>query len=106
MRKFFFEFRRRRGRGEANKAETESKYAMNGGDPLLNPVVMPTLEDVTGGQWSSNDSPFHSMLYTKGGTYNERMIYAAKDLGKDLFVDLELVERKAKINEEVTFFLG
>uniref|UniRef100_A0A915JQJ2 Phorbol-ester/DAG-type domain-containing protein n=1 Tax=Romanomermis culicivorax TaxID=13658 RepID=A0A915JQJ2_ROMCU len=41
-----------------------------------------------------------SMLYTKCGTYNEHMIYAAKDLGKDLFSNLMPDERKKKINEE------
>lgn len=44
---------------------------------------------------------WQSMLYTKEGTYNEHMIHAAKDLGKDLFAHLEPPQRKAKMNLQV-----
>lgn len=39
-------------------------------------------------------------LYS-GGTYNEQVISSAKALGKGLFSDLPLEERKDKINEQV-----
>uniref|UniRef100_A0A914VZQ2 PDZ domain-containing protein 8 n=1 Tax=Plectus sambesii TaxID=2011161 RepID=A0A914VZQ2_9BILA len=49
----------------------------------------------------SSNPHFHTMLYTPGGTYNEHIISAAKDLGRDLFADLSLADRKQKINEQI-----
>lgn len=51
---------------------------------------------------SAGDHPFHNFLFKKGGTYNEHIINAAKDLGKELFLDMPLASRKQKINEQVT----
>uniref|UniRef100_A0A5S6R016 Phorbol-ester/DAG-type domain-containing protein n=1 Tax=Trichuris muris TaxID=70415 RepID=A0A5S6R016_TRIMR len=43
----------------------------------------------------------HNLLYTKTGTYNEHIIKAAKCMGKSLFADLPLGERKEKINAQI-----
>ncbi|KHJ41216.1 phorbol esters/diacylglycerol binding domain protein, partial [Trichuris suis] len=47
------------------------------------------------------DSNFRTLLYTKAGTYNEHVIKAAKCMGKSLFADLPLAERKEKINLQI-----
>ncbi|CDW53566.1 PDZ 2 and C1 1 domain containing protein [Trichuris trichiura] len=47
------------------------------------------------------DSNFRTLLYTKTGTYNEHVIKAAKCMGKSLFADLPLAERKEKINLQI-----
>lgn len=80
------------------KPKTESTVASSA------PTAIPTsLESLNNVDWGSSDdnSPFHSLLYTKCGTYNEHMILAAKDLGRDLYTTLPVKERKAKINEQV-----
>ncbi|VDM97177.1 unnamed protein product [Thelazia callipaeda] len=41
------------------------------------------------------------MMYQPGNAYNEEMISAAKIAGKDMFSNLDPVERKAKINEDM-----
>ncbi|KRY60235.1 PDZ domain-containing protein 8, partial [Trichinella britovi] len=48
-----------------------------------------------------NDSVTSSILYTPCGTYNEHVIRAAKLTGKNLFSDIPLEERKAKINQQI-----
>lgn len=42
-----------------------------------------------------------NMKYQPGNAYNEEMINAAKDVGKNIFVDMEHSARKIKINEQV-----
>ena len=52
---------------------------------------------------ADNSSQFHTLLYTQGGTFNENVIHTAKELGRELFNDLPLENRKAKINSQVLF---
>ena len=45
------------------------------------------------------------MKYQPGNAYNEDMINAAKNTGKNIFADLDPDARKNKINEHVSFFI-